>query len=676
MIYAMKNFKVFIVFFILVIFNYSLAQVDSSFPITTSGGSHNFRFLIEDLKNKIPQVLLDEISDQNIIVSFENWGEKNSIFSYDHCKINGDKYILNRRGEEGVAPLVKRNSYLVKKNGNYIKINYIYLNSSLLNYIGNDIDSSVTYSCGHKNFYRLVQALIINELAHIYDAVADPESRGNTLFKSAPCAKIGPNGNENSCSGAIVNNSKVGTSYPFRVLLGWGQNIFKNDNNLEVRSVDLYENKSPAESFAVNLEYFLLDKYFHCHRPAIYYAYQRYFDFDPARASCFYKENYSVYTGMPFRVVTIDPNRIYSIHYLLAARGDDLISMFGHSIFRIIMCAPSRKVVGPDCIKDTRYHLVVSYRANIADAGQSPFKSFMGTYPSRIYFLNFSSVINEYNVVESRDVISIPLKLSRFEINQFIRMALEQYYSYNGTYRTIGNNCSTEAFNLLKGISYSFPKLYKNFFVVTPISLYEHLRDIGMLDTSVLNRKDAIGRYKFEGFFKRVNRALKELKEKTNFPDNVTISKYINLGLEERKKLLDVSLKELNNISKREVVSKFLFLENQILAHFKEDVKGVIEDFLKDPDSVVEKNALEKLLLFRKILSETYPWSLVKDNSISYGIPLYYEKISSKQLDIRMDKLNKIIDELRAILTENNQELLIKRKNISKNIKYFVNLLK
>src|SRR6185312_15228956 len=104
---------------------------------------------------------------------------------------------------------------------------------------------------------------------------------------------------------------------------------------------------SLEESFAVNMEYFLLDPEFACRRPSEFEYLRDYFGFDPYPSrSC--KLNTKLRLSAASAddpsggQIDLDPSRIYQVHFLLAGAGQAFDSAFGHAMFRLIVCAPTR----------------------------------------------------------------------------------------------------------------------------------------------------------------------------------------------------------------------------------------------------------------------------------------------------------------------------------------------
>ncbi|MCZ7024184.1 DUF4105 domain-containing protein, partial [Salmonella enterica] len=88
----------------------------------------------------------------------------------------------------------------------------------------------------------------------------------------------------------------------------------------------------------------------------------------------------------------VDPERVYAIDYLLAEANQNLVSRWGHSMLRLVICAPGRPR-GPDCRLDLDQHLVLSYRAFVGDVQLSSWDGLVGKYPSRLFVLPLAQVI-------------------------------------------------------------------------------------------------------------------------------------------------------------------------------------------------------------------------------------------------------------------------------------------
>src|SRR5262249_50277007 len=149
--------------------------------------------------------------------------------------------------------------------------------------------------------------------------------------------------------------------------------------------------------------------------------------------------------------VDLDSERIYQIHYLFAAKGDDLSSRWGHAMFRLVRCAPARQQVDARCLEDVQDHIVLSFVANLqTDLSISAWKGLSGKYISQLTIKPMVEAINEYTELSFRDLQSLPLRLTEDEKRQFVHHALELYWSYGGRYYFLTNNCANESLRLIQ----------------------------------------------------------------------------------------------------------------------------------------------------------------------------------------------------------------------------------
>jgi hypothetical protein len=257
-------------------------------------------------------------------------------------------------------------------------------------------------------------------------------------------------------------------------------------NSFRDRSPDGYELESPVEFVAVNLEYFLLDPAYACRRPALYRYFAAHFGSTPPQADCAPDLVYlqaGTDTGVP-PLLELDPERVYAVEYLFAEGNQRPMSRWGHSMLRLVICAPGR-APGPDCRFDLQYHQVLSFRAFVDDVQISTWRGLTGSYPSRLFVLPLAQVIEEYTKVELRGLQSIPLQLEPAEIADLLERTARLHWSYDGRYYFLSNNCAVETFKLLHD---GVPRLAgEDLSSITPTGLLRRLRRAGIADRSVLD---------------------------------------------------------------------------------------------------------------------------------------------------------------------------------------------
>ena len=252
-------------------------------------------------------------------------------------------------------------------------------------------------------------------------------------------------------------------------------------NDMRDRSPDDYELHSPREYVAVNLEHYLLDPDYACRRPQL----AAYFDAHFGRQSpgpaagcapglAFVRD--AIGHEQAWR--ELDPRRIHRVDYLLAEGNERAMSRWGHSMLRLVVCAPGREP-GPDCRLDLEHHLVLSFRAFVGDVQISSWRGLTGSYPSRLFVLPLGQVVDEYTRVEMRGLRSVPLALSPGEIEALVTRAAQLHWNYDGRYLFVANNCAVETFKLLHD---GVPRLAAlPLDSITPNGLLRRLQDHGVV---------------------------------------------------------------------------------------------------------------------------------------------------------------------------------------------------
>ncbi|OQP82880.1 hypothetical protein IA54_002435 [Xanthomonas phaseoli pv. syngonii LMG 9055] len=274
-----------------------------------------------------------------------------------------------------------------------------------------------------------------------------------------------------------------------RDLAGWQVRpwrLGRGANRFSDRSPDGYERRSPAEFVAVNLEHYVLDADYACRRPALAAWFAQRLGPPQGAVRC--------ESALPYlqadndagamSLLSLDPVRVYAVDYLLAEGNEQPMSRWGHSMLRLVICAPGR-APGPACRLDLEYHRVLSFRAFVGDVQISSWRGLTGSYPSRLFVLPLNQVVDEYTKVELRALSSVPLTLAPDEIAALLKRAAQVHWSYDGRYYFIGNNCAVETYKLLHD---GVPRLAAaNLSSITPRGLRQRLQRAGIADLRVLD---------------------------------------------------------------------------------------------------------------------------------------------------------------------------------------------
>ena len=395
---------------------------------------------------------------------------------------------LDRRVAVGWSADMPDNAY-----GQASAVASLDLNRRLLDSLTDGSAATTRTQRPHGTVREELLATVLHELTHIYDrARLWPAEERRLVSRCARLSgSLGQVGLPEQCRGQTTRRFTLSDDPRLLDLAGWPQYVGRRgereqENRQIVRSPDIYEVSSPKEFVAVNLEYFLLDPTYACRRPELYGYFKSHFAWAPASRPTCEKALPYLNAGNDFGKTPlgkIDPERVYAVDYLLAEANQNWVSRWGHSMLRLVICAPGRPR-GPDCRLDLDQHLVLSYRAFVNDVQLSTWGGLTGAYPSRLFVLPLAQVIDEYTKTELRSLASVPLKLNRDEIESLVRHAAEMHWSYDGSYFFLSNNCAVENLKLLRSGTHN-PRL-EGLDSILPNGLLEVLEARGLADASVL----------------------------------------------------------------------------------------------------------------------------------------------------------------------------------------------
>ena len=394
----------------------------------------------------------------------------------------------------------------------------------------------------HGTERRELLATLLHELTHVYDRARlwSAEEKREIRRCTRQEETLGRIAQPTDCRGQSGRRFTLSDDPRLLDLAGWPQRAGQRGrreahNGFVLRSPDVYELSNPREFVAVNMEYFLLDPSYACRRPALYRYYQQRFGWAPEHSACAQSFAY-LNAGRDFGqqpLGQLDPERVYEVDYLLAEANDNLVSRWGHTMLRLVICAPGRPR-GPDCRLDLDQHLVLSYRAFVGDLQLSSWDGLTGAYPSRLFVLPLSQVIEEYTKVELRSLASVPLKLDREEVASLVERAAQSHWSYDGQYYFISNNCAVETLKLLRS---GIPRRpLQSLDSITPYGVLEMLENRKLADPSVLDDpKEALRLgYRFDSFRDRYQAMFDVLKQRLHIPQD-KVEDWLALPARERQ---------------------------------------------------------------------------------------------------------------------------------------------
>lgn len=417
------------------------------------------------------------------------------------------------------------------------------LNAGLLPRLVDPQQAAAPSGRTHGTLQRELLATVIHELTHLYDrAGLWPEDQRRLQWHCRQAHQAsGPVGLRGQCRGQEARRFSLSDDPQLLDLAGWQQQVGKRgareqDNGQVARSPDSYELSNPREFVAVNMEYFLLDPTYACRRPTLQRYLRQHFAWQPAQQAACSGDFAYLNAGRDFArqpLGRLDPQRVYQVDYLLAEPNQQWASRWGHSMLRLVVCAPGRSR-GPACRLDLNQHLVLSYRAFVGDVQLSSWDGLTGAYPSRLFILPLAQVIEEYTKVELRGLASVPLRLSREEIERLVTRAVEQHWSYDGDYWFLSNNCAVETLKLLR--SGTGRDELQALDSIMPNGLLDLLEARGLADRSVLDDPREALRlgYRFDSFRERYQAMFEILRNRLTLPQQA-VEDWLALPAAERR---------------------------------------------------------------------------------------------------------------------------------------------
>ncbi|MFJ4144234.1 DUF4105 domain-containing protein [Pseudomonas sp. NPDC089734] len=533
----------------------------------------------------------------------------------------------------------------------------LYLNTRLLASLTDGSAATTQTGRPHGTVRREMLATVLHELTHVYDRARlwSTDQRALLFRCSRQNSSAGNIGLPDSCRGETERRFTLSDDPRLLDLAGWPQYVGRRGEREEhngqvARSPDIYETTSPLEFVAVNMEYFLLDPAYACRRPALYAYYKKHFGWAPPQkddcpAFFPYLNAGSDFGREPLG--KLDPERVYAVDYLLAEANQNWVSRWGHSMLRLVICKPGRPR-GPDCRLDLDQHLVLSYRAFVGDVQLSSWDGLMGAYPSRLFVLPLAQVIDEYTKTELRSLASVPIKLSRPEIEGLVQHAAEMHWSYDGNYYFLSNNCAVENLKLLRSGTHN-PKLV-GLDSILPNGLLEVLKGRGLADTSVLDDPREALRlgYRFDSYRDRYQ-AMFEVLKKSLPITQTTVEDWLLLPAGERRQWFEKA--DLRTSAAMLLLEQASLRRQLLLAQdeVKQRYLGAREQ--KDGSVSQASKTLQEILASSGFLSR--PAELL--GSSGYGLPQAGEwqrlEAESSQRQKQLKRLTGDLDkEVRALL--------------------------
>ncbi|WP_373999990.1 DUF4105 domain-containing protein [Bdellovibrio bacteriovorus] len=501
----------------------------------------------------------------------------------------------------------------------------IYLNKSFLPYLNGSNKNSL---CSNQSMQDLAAKALIFQIARLYDTSNEHWDNSADKQEISSCDfqyREQRSGMSTICDYYLNSSYRVSGSPSYKNLSDYKGNRIRSKNELSLRLGNTHELDSPDEHFAYNFTQFLTDPSYRCRKPSFHTFFQRLSNFTAfSDTSCAPVSH--LYTSTGGWKIDVDPKKVYEVHFLFASKGEELMSRWGHSMLRLVVCAPTRKTVGPECLADVAFHVVLSYRANVDDVIVNYWDGLTGKYPSQIMTFSMNEVVDEYTRGQWRDLISLPLKLNDYEKKILVENALEHYWSYAGDYKFLSNNCASETDQLMRA---ALPKShpYQDTYAASPKKVYSNLSLYKLIDVSLLKDEKEARRksYFFPSQKESLDKAFNHLKHYyRGYRDVTEWAQYSRAA--DRTRIYE-KLESFEDIGNAYILEKYANLTQQI-AQGK-----LISRLLQGENREAEFNQV--IAGINQSAQKRLPWYLAQGG---YGIPVASEVVSDEEAQNRLEE--------------------------------------
>jgi len=299
---------------------------------------------------------------------------------------------------------------------------------------------------------------LLHEIGHVYDYASIDFGAGFELKSFCAPMEIFETSGLSADESRLCENQKqleTGISSHPRFQALAGLDAFGHSarlNQFTGREINRRATINAKEAFATHFERFLTDTDYACRFPAMadYLSEILEHPINNGESPC--RQNLTLFHLNQSSTIEIPFSRIYEIDFLWASEGKSSMSRFGHAMLRLVICAPNREY-GADCRRDTRHHLVMNFVGVPEGIDLNVLRGLVGKFPLNLVVSSLTSVINEYNIHERRDLYSIPLALTLTQKQTLLRALQTTYWTHEGKYIFTNQNCTTEVVRHLSMIT-------------------------------------------------------------------------------------------------------------------------------------------------------------------------------------------------------------------------------
>lgn len=463
------------------------------------------------------------------------------------------------------------------------------------------------------------------------------------------------------CHYYLKNSFKLSGAPHYKNLADYKGKLIESKNKLAQRLLGELETQSPEDHFALNLTHFLMDAEYACRRPALSRFFVKLTGANNLKSkNC--EQLTHLYTSTAGWKIDIAPEKVYQVHYLFAAKGQELMSRWGHSMLRLIVCAPYRDKVGPECLTDVAYHVVLSYRANIDDVIVNYWDGLTGKYPSQLMVFSMPEIVDEYTRGQWRDLMSLPLRLTQADQKVLIESALEHYWSYSGEYKFLTNNCASEVDQLLRAtLAKNHP--YQNSFASSPLGVYKNLGRFGLIDLQLVANKEAAQEktYFFPSQKDHLERAFAKMTK--YFPRYTDLGEFAIYSQALERRQIYEAMESFEDLGSAYLLEKYISSVQQ------GEHQKLLARLLQNSESLPQLNDLIGKIV--QASQQRLPWKLARSG---YGVPLVHEGPTDEEVASRQQEAIKWNSEYREVVLKAYPQIESELNEIKKNLELLTNL--
>lgn len=293
--------------------------------------------------------------------------------------------------------------------------------------------------------FSMINAL--HEVVHLFDQLSKSPKNKKKICPTKDRNVWVTSGQSYTCRLSSFGGDPLSSDPQFLALTQWqpGESLYYG-NKIFSRLPQAHAATSPRESFAVYLSHALVDTDFACRFPQMELYFSKLLGTKDRLDACVQKVHWF---QMKKDLSLTDLSRVHAVDFLWASEGRDSASSYGHSMLRLVICAPDRLEPSDLCYQDTFHHIVLTYSGSTREVEFGKIKGVMGAYPLNLYSTPFIDKVVEYNYSELRDLYAVPLKLDPTQIKTLLYHLNFENWAFEGVYYYAGRNCTTEVLRAL-----------------------------------------------------------------------------------------------------------------------------------------------------------------------------------------------------------------------------------